>query len=223
MRRLIENIRGQASPHEDYNIGCILLEQPFFFDRKDWIPVPTDFARNIVRGKMYSLREGEGRRLWDQIQLRLGSLETQPVEPFMISEWQQQKRYGDPTVILPRLGQGSFRVMVTDVYHRRCAISQEKVLPALEAAHIKPFRAGGEHKIQNGILLRSDIHKLFDAGYVTVTSDFRFETSKRIHEEFDNGKYYYGFNGKRIQVPASAGLRPSSEFLDWHNQNVFRG
>jgi putative restriction endonuclease len=223
MRRLIEKIRGQASPHEDYNIGCILLEQPFFFNRKDWIPVPPDFARNIVRGKMYSLQEGQGRRLWDQVQLRLGSLETQPVEPFMISESQQQKRYGDPTVILPRLGQGSFRVMVTDVYQRRCAISQEKVLPALEAAHIKPFGAGGEHKIQNGILLRSDIHKLFDAGYVTVTGDHHFEVSRLIHDEFDNGKHYYTFHGKRINVPRESRFKPSREFLDWHNEHVFRG
>jgi len=223
MRRLIEHIRGQASLHEDYNIGCILLEQPFFFDRPDWIPVPSDFSLNIVRGKTYSLREGQGRRVWEEVQLRLSPPETRPDERFTISEWQQHKRFGDPTITLPRLGQGSFRVMVTDLYHRRCAISQEKVLPALEAAHIKPFSAGGEHKIENGILLRSDIHKLFDAGYVTVTGDHHFEVSRRIHEEFDNGKHYYTFHGKRIHVPLESRFKPSPECLDWHNEHVFRG
>jgi len=36
----------------------------------------------------------------------------------------------------------------------------------------------------------SDIHKLFDTGYVTITTGQRFEVSRRIHDEFDNGEYY---------------------------------
>ena len=75
-----------------------------------------------------------------------------------------ENRYGEPTLVLPRLGQGSFRIMVADAYERRCAITHEKTLPALEAAHIKPFSASGPHHMGNGILLRSDIHKLFDSG-----------------------------------------------------------
>ena len=69
----------------------------------------------------------------------------------------------------PRFGQGTFRAVVTDLYERRCAITQEKALPALEAAHIRPFHDLPEHEVTNGILLRSDVHRLFDAGYITVT------------------------------------------------------
>ena len=50
-------------------------------------------------------------------------------------------RYGEPTLVTPRLGQGAFRVLVTDVYHRRCAITGGKTLPALDAAHIRPYKA----------------------------------------------------------------------------------
>ena len=63
-----------------------------------------------------------------------------------------------------RLGQGAFRIVVTDMYQRRCAISGEKTLPVLEAAHVKPFSMNGENAPENGVLLRSDIHTLFDAG-----------------------------------------------------------
>jgi len=131
--------------------------------------------------------------------------------------------YGEPVIVLPRLGQGSFRVIVTDVYDRRCAITEEKALPTLEAVHIKPFSDSGPHLVENGILLRSDIHKLFDAGYVTVTTDHHFEVSRRIREEFDNGEYYQTFHGNRIHVPLNPQLRPSPEFLTWHNENIFRG
>src|SRR5258706_5120751 len=94
---------------------------------------------------------------------------------------------GEPHLIRPRLGQGAFRVLVTDIYRRRCAVTQERTLPALEAAHIRPYGDGGTHEARNGLLLRRDIHSLFDAGYVTVTPDLRFEVSRRIREEFENG------------------------------------
>jgi len=134
-----------------------------------------------------------------------------------------EARYGDPVLILPRLGQGSFRVIVTDAYERRCAITEEKTLPTLEAVHIKPFGESGPHRVENGILLRSDIHKLFDTGYVTVTTDHHFEVSRRIREEFDNGEYYQTFHGNRIHVPQNPQFRPGPEFLTYHNDKVFRG
>jgi putative restriction endonuclease len=63
-------------------------------------------------------------------------------------------------MIRPRLGQRSFRVAVLDSYARRCAITNERTLPALEAAHIRKFSEVAEHSINNGILFRADIHKL---------------------------------------------------------------
>ena len=53
-------------------------------------------------------------------------------------------RFGEPHLIRPRLGQGAFRVLVTDIYRRRCAVTQERTLPALEAAHIRPYGDGGD-------------------------------------------------------------------------------
>jgi putative restriction endonuclease len=131
-------------------------------------------------------------------------------------------RYGEPQLIRPRLGQGAFRVLVTDIYRRRCAVTQERTLPALEAAHIRPYGDGGEHEARNGLLLRRDIHSLFDAGYVTVTPDLHFEVSPRIREEFDNGKHYYSFHGQRIDPPKEIGQRPDPGALTWHNEHCFK-
>ena len=59
--------------------------------------------------------------------------------------------------------------------------------------------------MRNGLLLRRDIHSLFDAGYVTVTPDFRFEVSRRIKEEFENGRHYYALHGQMINAPEEIG------------------
>jgi putative restriction endonuclease len=114
MRQRTEKYRRKAPSHgEDFQIGCILLEQPFFFDERDWIPVPPDWKRPIVQGKSYDTTTVLGKRLWDDVQVRLQARK---------DLWKEAKltdvedRYGLPTMILPRLGQGSFRILVTDVY-----------------------------------------------------------------------------------------------------------
>jgi putative restriction endonuclease len=191
MRAKLLTYRGTSSdPREDFEIGCILLQQPFFLPRKQWIIIPNDFSLNIVQGKTYDAERGTGKDLWDAIEMRLRS---QPIQEFQV---------GDGTVawrdasIRQRLGQGSFRILVTDTYQRHCAVTGEKALPALEAAHIRPVNEDGKHRIDNGLLFRSDIHRLFDAGYVTVTPDYRFRASRRLKEDFHNGEEYFRLNNK---------------------------
>lgn len=114
-------------------------------------------------------------------------------------------------------------MLVTDIYRRRCAITNERTLPALEAAHIRPYADGGSHEASNGLLLRRDVHSLFDAGYVTVTPELRFEVSRRIREEFDNGKHYYALHGQEIAKPDDPKLMPERAALAWHNEQRFNG
>lgn len=129
-----------------------------------------------------------------------------------------------PILVKHRLGQGAFRLFVTDTYHRRCAISEEKTLPVLQAAHIKPFSKNGPNLVQNGILLRSDIHTLFDGGYLTITSDYHVEVSHRLKDDFDNGEIYYQYNEKKLIVLPNQNFEmPNKQFLDWHNENVYLG
>ncbi|MGH9894038.1 MAG: HNH endonuclease [bacterium] len=218
MRGQIEKYRRMVSqPFEDYKIGCIILEQPFFLEERDWIPTPDDFARNIVRGKRYNLQAGTGRELWNRVQ---AVLTARRGEALYIGEGDRPV-YGEPVLVRPRLGQGSFRVLITDVYQRRCAVTREKALPVLQAAHIKPLPKSGTHEIGNGLLLRSDVHTLLDRGYVTVTPDFKFLVSRRLKTDFDNGEHYYQLNGQNIWVPPSLQERPNRQYLEWHADSVF--
>ncbi len=130
---------------------------------------------------------------------------------------------GHDVVVRQRFGQGTFRVVITDTYRRRCAVTGEKVLPVLEAAHIRPVAAGGAHRIDNGLLLRSDVHTLFDRGYVTVTPDYRFRVSSRLRKDFDNGEHYYRYDRRELWVPENLFDRPNKEFLEWHADTVFVG
>jgi len=69
MRKRIEKYRHSSpQPHEDYKIGCIILEQPFFLHRSNWITVPTSFTKNIVSGKTYDVASEHGRLLWESVQ-----------------------------------------------------------------------------------------------------------------------------------------------------------
>ncbi len=135
MRVRIERYRRGADPTEDYQIGCIVLELPFFFDRDEWISPPSSFQANIVRGKTYDLTSGEGLALWGEVEMRL--MASRP------TEIQEIQALGGLAMVRRRLGQGAFRVLVTDTYQRRCAITGERVLPILEAAHIRAVRDGG--------------------------------------------------------------------------------
>lgn len=197
----------------DYKIGCILLEQPFFFPENSWIPVPSDWKSNIVQGRRYDLEIEPGLTLWNRLHLNM----------LLSPSVREEARYGEPVLTLPRLGQGSFRIMVTDAYERRCAITNEKTLPALDAAHIKPFSESGQHIVSNGLLLRRDLHALFDKGYITITPSNRVEVSRRIKEEFENGRDYYQLQGSMIRLPAKLSDCPSRDFLEWHNSNIYLG
>jgi putative restriction endonuclease len=107
---------------------------------------------------------------------------------------------------------------VTDAYERRCTITGERTLPVLEAAHIQPYSLGGPHQPENGLLLRSDLHTLFDQGYVTVDADqLKVVVSNRIREEFENGRDYYHLHGRAIRLPHEGNSLPSREYLTFHN------
>src|SRR5947208_3780122 len=116
---------------------------------------------------------------------------------------------GEALPVRPRLGQGSFRILVTDAYERRCAVTGEKILPVLQAAHIRPVTRGGRHRVQNGLLLRSDFHTLFDKGYLTVTPSLTMRVSSDLRETFHNGADYDGFEGESIRRPARKAQRPA--------------
>jgi putative restriction endonuclease len=225
LQNIILHYRESRGRHNaiDPEIGCSVLTEPFFFDREDWIPIPPDWKPNIVRGKMYSTNTDLGADLYRDVKLRLQKqslLSPEEKKPAQIEKSQSvsEQRYGSEYLTQTRLGQGSFRVLVTDAYSRRCAMTGEKTLPALEAAHIQSYADSGPHSTNNGMLLRADLHRLFDRNYITITTDFKIEVSRRIHEEFENGRDYYRLHGQNLAViPERERDRPSRQYIEWHN------
>jgi putative restriction endonuclease len=216
MRRRIARYRSiDLSSREDFSVGCRILNQPVFFHESLWLPVPDSFHIRTMVGKGYSTTNEEGRMLWESVSARMASAFPGLAE--------SQARYGSPIPVLPRLGQGTFRVLVTDCYARRCAVTGERTLPALDAAHIRPFAEGGTHEVPNGLLLRRDIHSLFDRGYVTISPDHRFLVSRRIKDEFENGRHYYAMHGSHVAVPNERDSWPRVDLLTWHNDQKFLG
>ena len=225
LRQRLDTIRariGYVADGRTANIGCILVVQPVFFPRDAWVQQPRDWRDRTVSTAAYDLDTGEGRRVWDECLERSGvAISAPPGVPLVAGP--AAPRYGSPRLVAPRLGQGTFRIGVMDAYGRACAVTGEHSLPALDAVHIRAYTDHGPHEIRNGILLRADLHRLFDTGYLTVSDDLRLNVSARLRADYQNGRTYYPLHGQRLQVPDSTRDAPAEEFLRWHNEHVFLG
>lgn len=223
---LLAKIRSYAGNADelDPEIGCVILNEPFFFPRELWVAPPSDWSREIVRGKSYDTESPVGAKLWDQVVARLADPRA-ITGPGLAEDnrFVAASGYGAERLTRDRLGQGAFRLAVLDAYHARCAVTGERVRPVLEAAHIRPFAQQGPNAVSNGLALRADIHKLFDLGYVTVDPQLRFRVSRRLLADFNNGVDYYRYDGEPLRVlPNKPHERPKRDYLEWHNDAVFR-
>lgn len=88
--------------------------------------------------------------------------------------------YGDPRLAPCRLGQQASRAVVLNAYDRPCAITGSKIQPVLQAPHVRPLPADGEHRLDNGLLPRSDVHTLIDRDYLAVDPRHRLMVSPRL-------------------------------------------
>lgn len=216
LARIQEGARIDADPAG--RIGCCLIAEARFFPREAWVRRPNDWSPRTQTGEGYDLTQGEGQRVWLEC---LERTLARPADDRLAAR--DVARYGAPVLHAPRLGQGIFRVQVLDAYGRACAVTGEHSLPVLEAAHIKPYARGGEHAVSNGLSLRSDLHRLFDRGYVTVDERGRFVVGDRLKADFENGRSYYGLRGQPLGIPAHARWHPSAEALAFHRSQVFLG
>ncbi len=219
MRERITRIRKgmdhRPRRHGD-EIGCIVVVQPVFFAESDWIEQPRTWPPRSLTPVTRTMADPEWARVWEECRRRAAV-----ARPEMVAE--ASPRFGAARLVQPRLGQGAFRVAVTDAYGRACAVTGEHSLPALDAAHIRAVADDGPYEVRNGILLRADLHRLFDVGYATIDGDRLFRVSPRLRADFANGKSYYPLDGKPVSLPKAAAERPSAEFLAWHLERRFLG
>ena len=222
LKRVVRYRSAPLIQNEDPVIGCLMIGRVSFFPRETWIPQPRDWRPNIVQGAGYDLRAGEGLRVWQECLSRTAEFSKGLTQDQVLREIFEEARFGKPVQVQPRLGQQSFRFAILDAYGRACAVTTEHSLPVIEAAHIKPYDKGGRHEYGNGILLRADVHRLFDRGYVSVDPNYRFRVSPMLREEWNNGETYYHFDGQEIQRPQDPKMWPNKQLLEYHYEEVFR-
>ena len=111
--------------------------------------------------------------------------------------------------IVARRGQPKFRAGLLDAYAGRCAITGTDAAAVLEAAHIRPYRGPESNALPNGILLRADIHTLFDLALLAIDpASQKVAISKTLVSST-----YAELDGKPLSVPASEAARPSNGAL----------
>lgn len=219
--RKVNDYRDEPIHNPDPTIGCIFLNDVAFFSSDSCPPGPASFAKNLVSGKGYTL-PSEDTEVEAAFQLLAMAQVTNDLHIDIVHPEPTNKMFGDARLVRPRLGQGGFRASILDAYERRCAITGHKITPTLQAAHIRPVSEGGQHRLDNGLLLRSDVHTMFDLGFLTVDPDFALRVSPSLRDEFGNGEEFYHREGQVIALPPNARHQPAKEFLEWHGDEVFR-
>jgi hypothetical protein len=122
------------------------------------------------------------------------------------------------TSIAQRRGQAKFRKALLIAYGGRCAITGTSCESVLEAAHIKPYRGDHTNHVTNGLLLRADIHTLFDVSLISVSpTTFVAAVPSTLRDD-----QYLALSGKRIHLPENADQRPNIEALTWHYEQTFK-
>ena len=112
-----------------------------------------------------------------------------------------------------RVGQPEFRADLLLAYGNRCAVSGCETPEVLQAAHIQPVRSSGSHSVRNGILLRADLHNLFDRGLLTISEKYQISIDPHVRRDTT----YKKFHGKKLQVvPKVPTKRPSKTLLQEH-------
>lgn len=112
--------------------------------------------------------------------------------------------------ITKRRGQKPFRDALIAAYKERCAITGCSVIAVLEAAHIYPYLGPDTNKVTNGLLLRSDVHTLFDCGLLAVDS---VTMTVLVARQLSDSEYG-ALHGRKLFVPEDPAQQPSTEALN---------
>ena len=194
---------GQPININTYEIGCIVLNNCEFWDDNYFIDPANhniDFATQVVTIKYF-----------DQY------------DPF---KQEQDERDNFNLVNEPRNeiqrttnareGQSEFKGKILRAYNNTCCITGETTPELLEAAHIQEYRNRSSNHVQNGLLLRVDIHRLYDNRLIFIDRNFVIHISNIVRSD-----QYKQYDGKAITLPSLISDRPSVDALEMR-RNEFR-
>lgn len=194
-------------------IGFKILVNPVFLKESEWFDVPSDWSQNIVSGKSYDSMSREGERLLSLYRKHQdGGQRSEGIENFGFSD-QPAAGYsvGQPQKV--RMGQSRFKFALLSAYDGKCAVTGCAVQSLLEAAHILPFAETMDNDVTNGILLRCDIHTLFDRGLLHIDENYTVLLNDNFRQANSDEKAYLQFHGRKMKLPMVRRHRPSVDKL----------
>jgi putative restriction endonuclease len=186
---------------DDPTIGCIELCDVVTLDEEEFIDPLVyghSFPRQVVKLKYFDDSDG------------LASALDEPIArlPFELVEGVAARASSSRK---DRKGQSPFRQLVLRNYNYRCCLLGESVVQLLEAAHIQPYINATSNHPQNGLCLRTDLHRLFDEGLISLTPEHIVMVSPQL-----KGTSYESLQGRQITLPADRAAHPSQQALASH-------
>lgn len=124
----------------------------------------------------------------------------------------KDRRDKELRAIYVRRGQRAFRRKLLKAYGKACAVTGCKITELLEAAHISPYRGDHTNKVRNGLLLRADVHTLFDLGLLWINEQFTVQVAKSVRRA-----PYDQLHGVALRKPAAVADEPSARLLEDHS------
>ncbi|HCD6623108.1 TPA: HNH endonuclease [Pseudomonas aeruginosa] len=204
------------------NISAVLdeLGMPWLPGLKPAVNVGSEMKARLVRllgaealgatsvsVDLVAQRSAQGLRTAGQVAESAGAFDPMSVEDA------RERVYAS---IVRRRGQATFRKQLLEAYGGSCAISGCEVTEILEAAHIHPYKGAHTHSVSNGLLLRADLHTLFDLGLIVIdTPSLRVKIAPALrHTE------YSSWHDAALRPPKLASQRASQEALEWHRLHI---
>ncbi|MGM0501446.1 MAG: HNH endonuclease [Bacillota bacterium] len=198
---------GATNPDYDTEIGCIVLENPVFLEPEEYFH-PDDynlsFSAEISKHKYYpNLEEINIAGEYKQAEISFSSISCETDYKF------------DQSSALK--GQSKFRQNLFKYYKGKGVITKENCAAILDAVHIHPYLKKNKDHLKNGLLLRSDLHQLFDDGLITITPDYKVLVSKKL-----DSNHYHKYQNQDIYLPQDNKFYPEQQVLKFHNHYIFR-
>ncbi|WPO88947.1 HNH endonuclease [Chryseobacterium sp. HR92] len=195
--------RGNIIDVSSHIIGCIVLKNCEFWDEEDFIDLNNSdikFASQVVKIKYFDCDD-----------LNILSENTKKENFILIND---ERENNSQSTKNGRKGQEQFKSTILKVYKNKCCISNCNIPELLDVAHIQEYRNVYSNHPMNGILLRADLHRLFDNGLIKIDENYICHTSSLLNES-----EYSIFNGIRINIPENLNKRPSLDALNYKNKN----
>lgn len=216
MREKINSIKKKNNISSNSLIGCIVLKNYFFLEKKDWLKSPKDWANSIVKGKTYDDTTKEGKEIIDSIRFKTTQIQSINIIEEICKDMPIEGKVRE-AYIKARVNQGVFKDRLMKK-GSKCCLCNTHNPSLLIASHIKPWsKSDNYEKLDpyNGFLMCPNHDALFDKGYISFEDDGKI----MISEQLDNTDRIYTNVNDKMKINIE---KENTIYLKYHRENIFK-